>query len=649
MSIPPPPSGRSDSPATDGGSASPATAAGDAARPDASAPVPSHRTRGRRIAIRIAAGVAAVVVALLLFDRFGLRPVAEHYLAERSQREVHFGTLYVSLSSALQPVLQVRDARISNASWAGEGPLFAARRATLTLAWHGLTEGRVVVERLELEDAEANLTRTADGLRNWRLTHPEDRGPGKVVVKLLQAQRSSIRLRHDGLGLVLHAATTPADAPPAAGSDGRRLAQRIDFDGTLHGAAFAGSAHAAEVLTLQQTGRAFALRGHVAGGGGRLEFEGAAADLVRGVTLDVGLHASGASLTGLGAFAGNAGLPQTRPYAVDGRLKKTAEEFVVSGLQAHVGDSDLAGDVAYDLRGEQPMLKATLQGDALHLADFGGLGVGGSPPAGGSPTASLLPKQRFDTAPLQRLDARLDLRLKAVHAGGLPPLRGLHLTAALDGGRLDVELHDLSAAGGTASGRLGIDATRRPAAWTARLDGRGLRIEQLLGEPPGRRRIAGAVDARGDLSAHGDSVAALAAQASGTLRASLRSASISNRLDALLALDGGALLSAWFGGGSDRTPLQCAQARLAVQNGVGRVQQLLIETGDVRVRGSGTVDLRRERFDLLLTPERKSTALLALDRAIALQGTFRSARASLAAKPAAAAGAGRAACAERAG
>ena len=162
-------------------------------------------------------------------------------------------------------------------------------------------------------------------LRNWRLTHPEDRGPGKVIVKLLQAQRSSIRLRHDGLGLVLHAATTPADAPPAAGSDGHRLAQRIDFDGTLHGAAFEGSAQAAETITLQHTGRAFPLRGHVAGGGGRLEFEGAAADLLRGVTLDVGVHAGGGSLAGLGAFVGGAELPQTpplcrrRPAEEDGR------------------------------------------------------------------------------------------------------------------------------------------------------------------------------------------------------------------------------------------------------------------------------------------------------------------------------------------
>ena len=202
-------------------------------------------------------------------------------------------------------------------------------------------------------------------------------------------------------------------------------------------------------------------------------------------------------------------------------------------------------------------------------------------------------------------------------------------------------------AGGNASGRLGIDATRRPAVWSARLEGHGLRIEQLLGEPSGKRRIAGALDAGGELTAHGDSVAALAAQASGMLRASLDSASISNRLDAMLALDGGALLSAWFGGGGDRTPLQCARARLAVQGGVGRVQQLLIETGDVRVHGSGSVDLRHERFDLLLTPERKSTALLALDRAIAVKGTFRSPRASLAAKPAS--GSGRASCADRAG
>ena len=71
--------------------------------------------------------------------------------------------------------------------------------------------------------------------------------------------------------------------------------------------------------------------------------------------------------------------------------------------------------------------------------------------------------------------------------------------------------------------------------------------------------------------------------------------------------------------------LGLAEAVLALDlhNGVGTPRTLVLDTQDVRVRGTGSVNLRDEQFDLLLTPEPKDHRLLALGSAIRAHGSFR--------------------------
>ncbi len=46
-----------------------------------------------------------------------------------------------------------------------------------------LFDDRSLVALLELKDADVDLERQADGLRNWRLNNPENRGPGKYLIQ----------------------------------------------------------------------------------------------------------------------------------------------------------------------------------------------------------------------------------------------------------------------------------------------------------------------------------------------------------------------------------------------------------------------------------------------------------------------------------
>ena len=84
-----------------------------------------------------------------------------------------------------------------------------------------------VVTHLVLVDADIHLARQADGLRNWRLTRPDDRGPARMRVLSLEPLRSSLHLVHQGVGLTLQTTSSPLPQPEGT------LTQRVSFSGTL--------------------------------------------------------------------------------------------------------------------------------------------------------------------------------------------------------------------------------------------------------------------------------------------------------------------------------------------------------------------------------------------------------------------------------
>jgi hypothetical protein len=68
--------------------------------------------------------------------------------------------------------------------------------------------------------------------------------------------------------------------------------------------------------------------------------------------------------------------------------------------------------------------------------------------------------------------------------------------------------------------------------------------------------------------------------------------------------------------------VRCARVGLEFERGRGRLRRLGFETERVAISGGGSVDLGTRVVDLLLTPQRKGSALLALDRSIRISGAF---------------------------
>ncbi|HZW73128.1 MAG TPA: hypothetical protein VFF43_06250, partial [Caldimonas sp.] len=213
-------------------------------------------------------GAALVVVLALALQPWWLAPIVEHRLGASSGRSVHLGAMWLSLSASLQPVLQLRGVRVENAPWADRSRPFASIAAvTAVFSWRSVAERRPIVALMVLRDGEVDLERSDDGLRNWRLSHPDDRGPAQLKVLAIRGEHATLRFRHAPLALDVEVRTSPNTGAGGAATVVEALPTRLEARGTWAGVRFAIDAATSDTITLLETGHAARVRGHVDAGG----------------------------------------------------------------------------------------------------------------------------------------------------------------------------------------------------------------------------------------------------------------------------------------------------------------------------------------------------------------------------------------------
>ena len=597
------------------------------------APTPARRLRPHSRAGRIAlGGLVALAVFLWAFDWNWCRPLIRHYVMSHSGRSLEFDDLKVHWRDGFDPVIEFRGLTIQNAPWAASrAPFVHAGRLAATVSWRSLGSDMTVVNLIELEDAQVDMERLADGLRNWRLGHPDDRGPPRVRVLALDAKRSRLHAIHRGIGLEVDAATQPLPAPEAlAGHADMPLTRLLVFKGQYKDDPFEGSAQVSDILTFGATPREFAFRADARSGAMRIE--------ASGLTNDV--HALGdfdcdVRLSALGAGPARPlpeALARVRPLVAQGHVKKKDDAWTGADVRLRAGrQTTVAADIAFtgNYKSDTPRrtLKATLRDAAIDVDDLSLL-RGKTPPG-----EKTLPGTRADAdhalstqaLPLERLrgfDADVDLRNARVTGAERGLAQSVRGHAMLSNGVLKIESLDAGLAAGHLTGTLRIDATRSPADLALALTARGIRIDQLSATLAANGALQGAVDGHADVKARGDSSRALVASAVGDVTLSLADgASVSKRLDAKLGLNGGEWLRTLFDK-SARVPVQCAAVTLALGHGVATARRFVFETADTALAGAGSLDLVDESVDVTLTPAHKKLALLSLDKSIHAQGSW---------------------------
>ncbi len=569
--------------------------------------------------VRIGAVLAALLLLALLTHPWWLASLVGRYLSATSGRAVHVDSIRVGLSAALEPVVHMTGVEIENVAWAdSKAPFARVREAVAVVSWRSVTERRPVLALLVLREGEVDLERQADGLRNWRLRDPENRGPGRYKVLSLRAERSRLRVLHRGIELDVRIAGSAAGTQAPLSGTGEALPLRLDFEGTLRGLPFEGSAVTGPLLTFYETGRTFALRGSAAAAGLRLEAEGHAGDIFRAPEIDVRAVLAGKPLAPWRPFLG-ARNADARTLRLEGRVVAGDRRYALLDSRAKIGASDLAGEVRWDHGSERRSLHAALTSASADLADLFWLaGRDAHGAIAGAAPAAQRAATAFDLDALRGLDAEVTFDAQRLRSARFPALQALALKAALADGALAISDLDLGYADGHATGRIAFDASVQPPTAEAELDLRGFRIEALL-PPAAAKRLTGALQGRVRLKGSGDSRAALIASAAGTASATLAGGTVSSLLDAELGLEGGKIVRSLISG-DEALALPCAALVLDVRGGTGTIRSLIVDSANTLTTGTGTIDLRDASVDIVLTPTPKRAGLFELDRSIRLRG-----------------------------
>jgi AsmA family protein len=582
---------------------------------------PPRRFRALRVALVVLLALAAFCWA---FDWNWCRPLIRHYVMSHSGRSFEFEDMKLHFRHGLDPTIEFRGLRIQNAPWAADkAPFIQAGHVAATLSWRSIGSGLTIVNRLELEDARIDMERQADGLRNWRLVHPDDRGPPHVRVLALDARNSSLHMIEGAVGLDVRVSSTPLAAPiPMAGHPDMPLTRQLAFQGQAKDDPFEGTAQVSDVLFFGEPGRNFALRLDAHSGAVRLEATGLSNDAHSLGDLDCDLKLS--AIGGGPAKPLPEALARLRPLVAEGHVNKSGDHWTGTDVRVHAGrrtsavvDASFTGSLKSDT--PRRTLKATLR-DAI--IDVGELSASrGKAAADGSELST----QPLPLARLREFDADVDIRpvrLVGAASGPLQTVQGLRTHASLSNGVLELKSLAAEVAEGRVSGALKVDAARSPAEVAVDLDARGLHVDQLSPTLAANGALAGLVDGRLALRSRGESTHALVAAASGSIALSLaEGASVSRRLDAKLGLNGGEWLRTLFDK-SARVPVQCAAVTLALEHGVATARRFVFETPDTALAARGSLDIAHETIAATLTPAHKKMALLALDKSIHAEGPW---------------------------
>lgn len=584
--------------------------------------------------------VLAGAAALLLRTEWAERGL-ERIVAGKLDREVQIEGM--SLRWGWPPGVVFGRLRISNPPWAKTPNLVDAEGLYARVRFAPLLRGRVVVQYLGANRAEAGLE--MDGERaTWRFGERSDE-PSKLVLTRIYLD--------DGRIAFIDAARKTELTVDVKGSLGEGGMLRAEATGRFRGDPLKARASIPGLATQHEAPIRFA--GEASVGKTRAAAEGVlAAD---GTSLDFALKLAGPTLKELSKVTGIV-FPDTPPYHVTGQLRHAGNEWHFTGFKGKVGDSDLAGDVVYTTARPRPLFKATLESRLLDLDDLGPL-IGAPPKTGPGETASaeqkaksarrrvtqrILPDTEFKTQAWGRMDADVRLEARRVQRPRQLPLDALQVHLVLRDAVLDLKPLNFNMAGGRVTSDVRLDPHEQPMRAVLKADVQGLDLKQLFPTVKTMEEAFGTLYGRADLVGRGQSVAQMLATSDGKAYFAVEGGNISALLGQLLELDLAHAVML-LGARHKKAELRCAVSGFQVKDGVGHAEDFVVDTSDTLIRVSGDIDLRNERLALETKPRPKDVTLVSLRTPILLEGPLRKPRVRPKAGPIAARVAGAAALA----
>jgi AsmA family protein len=603
----------------------------------------SHFVRSHPIWLAIA---AALLLLILLFDWNWFRGPLERYISKKTERTFRISDLHVRLG--FTPTIRMRDVYFSNAAWSKNEVMARIKELEFSVSLRDLPD-KILVPRVAMTEPDIILERLKDDRKNWILSEPSDQSPSKLRISTLSVDHGRLRYFNHGdpfeidvlastFDAASQAKSRDADAAPA----NNRFTTSYKFSGKYHDAGFSGNALTGEVLSFQESGVPFPVKGRLVAGTTRVEVDGTIADAANISAIDTQLRIEGQTLANLYPFL-LLPLPASPPYQLQGHLILKGDRFTMDDLAGKIGSTDVQGNGTYVNKKPRPLLTAHLRSKLLDISDLGPLVGVQTKLSGGKPAVSqvetknrpaakakekivdpdhILPSGSFDGSRLQKIDADVDLDAAKLKAPVALPLESLRASLHLHDSILKLTPLEFGFAGGTIVSQVKLDARQPELKSDMQVNFNHIRVDRLIPASSSIAKGAGLLGATIQLNGAGNSIADAAAKSNGRISAAIANGRVSNLLDAASGLNGGKVLRL-LAGGDQTISVNCGAIDFDIKNGQGKSTIFVVDTEQTQILGSGNFDLKQERFDLIVTPKPKRMGILSLRTPVQVFGSFK--------------------------
>jgi uncharacterized protein involved in outer membrane biogenesis len=533
----------------------------------------------------------------------------------------------------LPPRIVLTGVQFDNPSWARGERMLEAEQISFTVRLLPLFRGQVVLPDVWLVAPMLALEVSNESVPNWMLhaekppEKPEEQKSLAPVVERLTIDRGKLTYfdPNEKTDLAFDVSSEAAQGPEGLRAHGG--GKYKGYDTTAKGSG-------GEVLSLLDAESPYPFHLDLKSGSTTVSLHGTVTGLAAFSGADLQLHVHGATMSDAYTLADLA-LPQTPPYDIKGRLIKEGDTWKLHGFTGQVGDSDLGGNLDVTYRNGRPDLVADLHSRVVDLDDLAGF-IGAAPSAEAGETSSaqqkvtavkeaadprLLPNDPIQLEKLRSLDADVKYVGESIR-NTRSPIDKLEAHLVLKDGNLTLSPLNFTVAGGRISSEINIDARQDPLKVGAKTEVRNLQLSKLFPQNELLKTSVGVIGGRANLQGTGNSVAALAAHADGSLGLATKGGKVSNLLMEAVGLDAFEIAKFLFRG-DQSVALNCAVADFAIRDGIVKPHAFVLDTSDTNVHVEGNVNLRDESLDLSVHALPKNYSPLALRSPLHVKGTLK--------------------------
>ena len=556
----------------------------------------------------ILAIATVILLVLAMFPWGALSSTIEGRLRNRFGQATTIGSIERLDTFSFHPTIRIRNVRIPQAEWAGQGDLARVQQADVTFHALPLLIGRFRLDAIRVSGMHLALVRAADKRENWNDGKDGKSSGSGGRITGLRIVDSTISYRDMKADRSFIAALS-ADTARGLRLSGTGIVRGSPVRIAFAGAAIEGLGNRPWPFTAKIDGPALGMEAR-----GTMD---APLD-THGMTLD--LTARSSDLKMLDGVI-EAGLFGTQPVRLKAHVRRDSPDWIITGLSGTIGGSDLSGRLNVKKREGRTNLAGDVAFGTLNFDDLStdsGLAKGRALERAIGPR--LIPATRINIGKIDRTDGTITVSAKRiVDSSGPSTLTSLAGKVTMDRQLLLFSPLRIGLRAGAITGSIRVDQRggRPEPLVTIDLALRNSNVAAIAGNISA---VEGRVDGRARLTGTGDTIREAIGRSSGKIGLFARDGSLPVKIAAMIGFDAGRALTA---DERKRAALRCMAIGLDVRNGIGRADPLLIDTSESQSRGEGTVSFPAEALAIRLTGAPKRDTVLRLPGSVSVTGSIR--------------------------